>query len=297
MEPLETTTRPAVTWTDFVSRRWKRIDLPKSNLGKIALEEFVQKHSIPHLKVIKVFSRAADVSFKGLPEYFVFKPAALWSGTGVRLLHRIAGMNLFFDAKNNLVISEEEVRQSACRVEEKFGKGELEFIVEERAIDEDVDKAIPLDYKVFTFHGVTKFVLQVDRNFNPPKMAFFDGNFEPISDDRVQFNEEKPETKGNHRRPECWEGILEVSRRTTLELDADFISVDCYATKDGPMLGELTHTPGGPWYGTMYRFSNEFDVELGNAWREANERLGLPEAVVKVPFRIMIKDSVKRTVY
>lgn len=296
MQETALTERPAVSWTDFVSLRWKRIDRPQSNLGKVALEAFMRAQDIPHLEVLRLFSQAADVTFAELPPYFVFKPASLWSGTGVRLLHKIAGLDSYFDAKNNAVLTEAQIKQSAVGVEKKFGR-KLEFIVEQRALDEDAKNKVPLDYKVFTFYGVSKFILQVDRNFNPPKMAFFDGAFEPITDGRAQLNSEDANAIGTHRRPKCWQGILDVARQTTIKLKAPFISVDCYATPEGPILGELTHTPGGPWYGNMYAFSAEFDRELGTAWREANDRLGLPEVSVKVPFQIARNNKVFRTIY
>lgn len=295
METAETTKRLAETWTDFVSLRWKGIDRPKSNLGKIALENFVRSHSLPHLEVIRVFAQSDDVDFEGLPDYFVFKPAALWSGIGVRLLHRIAGLNSYFDAKNGLVITEREVKEAAASLERQRGR-KLDFIVEQRAIDEDLDKTIPLDYKVFTFYGVVKFILQVDRNYSPAQMALFDGNFDPIFDARAQINPDRPKTHGEHRRPVCWRGILELAAQVTLKLEAPFISVDCFATPEGPMLGELTHTPGGPWYQGMYSFSPEFDRALGAAWRDALDRLGLPDVYVSVPYQIEKNGKVLRTV-
>jgi hypothetical protein len=73
----------------------------------------------------------------------------------------------------------------------------------------------------------------------------------------------------------------------TLKLKAAFISVDCYATPTGPVLGELTHTPGAPWYRNMFVFSDQFDQELGHAWKAANERLGAREAVLEVPYSVI----------
>lgn len=287
--------RPARTWTDFSARRWQKIDRPASNIGKIALEEFVQKHGLPHLKMITLFKTASEVTLQGLPDFFVLKPASLWSGTGVMLLHRISGLTAYFDAKNNKILTENDIISACLRVEQKFQRT-LNFIVEERALDEDPDKRIPLDYKVFTFYGVAKFVLQVDRNFSPPRMAFFDGGFDPITDDRVQLNPERPDTQGQHRKPECWKEILDLARQVTIKLEAPFISVDCYATARGPLLGELTHTPGGPWYGGMYKFSDAFDLELGTAWQEANAKLGSPEVTISVPYNIVLKGKTVRTI-
>lgn len=211
------------------------------------------------------------------------------------LLHRIAGLEAYFDAKNNKVVYEKDIITNCLNIEKKFEKS-IKFIIEERALSEDQTKIVPIDYKVFTFYGVTKFVLQVDRNFSPPRMAFFDGDFNPIADDRVQLNSERPDTKGQHNKPKCWKEILDLARQVTVKLKAPFISVDCYATIKGPLLGELTHTPGGPWYGSMYKFSDAFDLELGIAWQEANAKLGFPETMISVPYNISLKGRTIRTI-
>lgn len=211
------------------------------------------------------------------------------------LLHKIAGLEAYFDAKNNKILFGNDIASICVGFEKKF-KRKLEFIVEERAISEDHNKIVPVDYKVFTFYGVTKFVLQVDRNFSPPRMAFFDGEFNPITDDRVQLNTERPDTKGQHSKPKCWEEILDLARKVTVKLEAPFISVDCYATIKGPLLGELTHTPGGPWYGSMYKFSDAFDLELGTAWQEANAKLGFPEIMISVPYNISLRGKIIKTI-
>ena len=79
-------------------------------------------------------------------------------------------------------------------------------------------------------------------------------------------------------------------------MEAPFISVDCYAGKRGPVVGELTHTPGGPWFGLMYRFSEAFDEELGQAWISACNALGLEVPQVENSYDIRFKGRVVRSV-
>lgn len=291
----KTNFRPAMTWTDFSSLRWRRADVPASNLGKIAFEQFTKSNDLPCLSVLQTFASADQLSLANLPDHFVLKPASLWSGTGVMLLHRISGLDLWFDAKSGKVTTGAEVIASCKRLEVRLGKP-IAFMIEERALDENPANTVPLDYKVFTFHGVTKFVLQVDRNHTPARMAFFDGSFEPILDDRVTISDENAQTRGAHRKPACADALLALARDVTLKLSAAFISVDCYATPNGPVLGELTHTPGGPWFGRMYAFSDQFDAELGAAWRDANTRIGKSEPVVRVPYVIKHGGRVLRTI-
>lgn len=289
--------REAASWTDFSYFRWNGTDKPKSKLGKVGLEQFLAENQLPHLKVLRVFERASDISFENLPDCFVLKPASLWSGVGVMLLHKICRHSAFFDAKSNQIVTREKVKEIAKAIEKK-NKKELQFIVEERAIDEDANFSIPFDYKVFTFHGKTKFVFQVDRNHPTPKIAFFDGNFKPILDDRVLIPEDRRiQSQGTHRIPKCADQMLSLAREITIKLKAAFISVDCYATDKGATFGELTHTPGGPWYGTMYRFSDAFDRELGTEWAQACRRLNLPIRKISVPYEIKANDRVSRIVY
>ncbi len=37
----------------------------------------------------------------------------------------------------------------------------------------------------------------------------------------------------------------------------------------GAVIGELTPAPGGPYYGDMYKFTESFDLELGQEWETA----------------------------
>lgn len=293
MQDSENYSRPARTWTDFVSRRWRGIEKPNSRIAKVELEKFLDENNFRYLEVIKKFSSASEVKLNGLPEYFVLKPTSLWSSKGVMLLHRISGLSLWYNAMAKKVLSETEVRSALESLEASVGR-ELNFMIEKRALHEDSSSIIPLDYKVFTFYGVPKFVLQVDRNFVPPQMAYFDGNFDPILDDRVQFSFDK--SVGTHQKPECWQEVLELAKNITVLLKASFISVDCYATPSGPILGELTHTPGGPWYGGLYKFSEEFDLELGDAWQEANDKLGVERPSINVPYDIKMNGKVFRTI-
>ena len=133
---------------------------------------------------------------------------------------------------------------------------------------------IPLDHKVFTFYGVVRFIFPVDRNHSVTQRAFFDGDFNPIADGLVHHASSKMTAPGVHRRPDCQAARIQLAHTRSIDLKAPFISIDCYATAKGPVLGELTHTPGGPWFGGLYRFSDAFDRDLGTAWRDALKRLG-----------------------
>lgn len=87
-----------------------------------------------------------------------------------------------------------------------------------------------------------------------------------------------------------------MASELSVKLKSPFISIDCYASKNGPVFGELTHTPGGPWFATMYRFSEEFDKELGSAWYEAATKLGVDIPLVESEYDIFLRGKLMRTV-
>lgn len=288
--------RPPQTWTDFSYLRWTKREHVPSRMGKERFAQMLEENNLPHSRIIAKFDSAEDINLEELPESFVLKPSGLWSAKGVMLLHRISDTVLFFDAMKGSVLSQPEIVERQLRLQNSLGKGAMKLIAEERAIDEDRSYLIPVDYKIFTFFGVVKFVLQVDRNHPKPRMAFFDGDFNPIDDDRVFFPQEKPSSRAIHKRPSCHIELLQLAHNLSLQLKVPFVSIDCYATSKGPLFGELTHTPGGPWFGNMYRFSDSFDRELGTAWRAACMTLDMEIPLVEESYEILQGGRVIRKV-
>lgn len=80
---------------------------------------------------------------------------------------------------------------------------------------------------------------------------------------------------GVPRIPKCHLELVLLAKRVAQHLRTPFISVDTYASNDGPVIGELTATPGAPYYGKMFRLLENFDSELGALWRDNSERLGI----------------------
>lgn len=283
------------TWTDFCRLRWTGREKVPSRIGKNGLRSYLISKGIPHLRMLRSFSSASEISFDGLPGSFVLKPEGLWSSKGVMVLHRIADTNLFFEAMKRTILSSAEIMREQMSLQKQAGR-DIGFIIEEKAVDEDISYLVPLDYKVFTFFGRVKFILQVDRNHDKPKLNFFDEDFEPITDGRVFLPNGREERLGVPRRPRCANELIKMAAEVTIDLKIPFVSVDCYATKDGGRYGELTHTPGGPWFGLMYRFSDAFDRELGQEWARAATALGREIALMEAKYDIDLRGKVVRTV-
>lgn len=93
------------------------------------------------------------------------------------------------------------------------------------------------------------------------------------SDPKIILEELIVDEAGPHRVLRCWHEMLQVAKRVSRALDTPFISVDLYASPSGPVVGELTPTPGGAYFG-VWRFRPFFNQQLGDAWTRANVVLG-----------------------
>ena len=291
------TQRVPLTWSDFSALRWSGIEKPASRMGKLKLQQYAEKHGFACPNVLGRFDSAAAIKLDSVKaDAFVLKAEGLWSSEGVYVLHKIIGLNLFYEIKSQRVLSEKQIIQAALELEARFNK-KIMFFIEQRVFDEDSEKIIPLDYKLFTFYDRVEFILQVDRNYTPPRFCFFDGQFNVINDDRVQVSSYAQQPAATPRVPKCAEHMLRLAANLTKKLKATFISVDCYATPDGAVLGELTHTPGGPWFQRMYYFSDSFELELGRYWRLAYQTLQQDIPLLTVPHEVKLKGKVCRVIY
>ena len=91
----------------------------------------------------------------------------------------------------------------------------------------------------------------MDRNGGKTCLAWYDGNFMPVTDDRVWTNE-KYLNKKAHERPADWESLLHLARRASVATPAPFASFDMYSSTRGPLLGEVTLVPGGFYFGKYF---------------------------------------------
>ena len=142
-------------------------------------------------------------------------------------------------------------------------------IVEPKIFDLDPEKySIPRDFKAYAFHGEVGLMLEIDRNTKPSSVSWFDGNFEPITDERISCNESYVQNTPKPA-PSRYREILDLAKRTSKMLPTPFARVDMYLTDDGPKVGEITLAPGGLYYGTHYSMSKEQQRLMGKMWRNA----------------------------
>lgn len=291
------TLRPPARWTEFAHLRFTGRDPYKPRLNKERTAALIEELGVKGPKVHGVFERVEDIDFAALPDRFVLKPTALNGKRGVMLLDRggpprtllqqltgesrpsTPGEPVYWDGMGERLLTVPEIvaeqNEWSRLYLEKRGKP-LSFIVEDLIVSENAREKRPREYKVYAFAGEPAFIVQYDRSMEPPGTAFFDGAFQRIRASEGKVTRGKKVQQGKPVVPKCAAEILDAAARISAALGTPFIRVDFYAAREGAVLGELTVAAGAPYWGTMYTFSEAFDLELGRRWSEALARIGQP---------------------
>lgn len=289
--------RPPLRWTEFAHLRFTGRDPLKPRLDKERTAALIAELGVRGPRTHGVFERIEDVDFAALPDTFVLKPTELNGRRGVMLLSRrpqrrplldrlrdrLAGrpppLPVYRDAMLGRELTVDAIRAEQGEWARLFAEKRhkpLRFIVEDLILAENPREKRPREYKVYAFAGEIGLIVQYDRRVEPPAAAFFDGDFRPIRDGDGKLTRGPKIQRGKPVTPKCAAEILEGAARISAALATPFVRVDFYAAREGAVLGELTVAAGGPYWGTMYRFSDAFDLEMGARWTAALARLGHP---------------------
>ena len=293
------TGRPPVRWTEFAHLRFTGRDPLKPKIDKARTAELIRESGLRGPRVYGVYERVEDIPFAALPDSFALKPTGLNGKRGVMLLRKLrspargrlarlrdialrrpAPPPVYRDTMlaRELTLEAIVAEQNSWRAMHGANprKAPLRFIAEELIVGENGGGRIPFDYKVYVFAGEPAFVLQLDRNVAPPASAFFDGAFAPMAEGDARVTRGPKTRPGRARVPRCAAEILAAAAALSRALATPFVSVDCYATRAGAVVGEITVVPGGPYAKSAFAFSDDFDLELGRRWTEALARVGQP---------------------
>lgn len=224
------------------------------------------------------FSSARYVKFRSLPNEFVIKPNNLAASRGVYILHRIFGDQGYWESMKRQRMWASQIRKALAAWEKAWylrRVGPFQILVEERVVSARKSNEIPLDYKFYTFNGKIRLILQIDRNVKPPAFHFYDGDFSAWDwEGALNIGPSDKIQVANAAVPRHADEMLSKVAKLSRLLKTPFCSVDAYDARQGALIGELTPTPGGPYYGGLFSFKQHYDVELGNLWRSEAKALG-----------------------
>lgn len=259
-------------WHDYLRRRidGEEPDVPWFLHDKLKCARFCQDHSLPVVPILRDFDKPSEISLEELPTEFVLKPTQLHSAQGVMVLAKRA--DVFHEAFLDQVLTVEEIRS---RQQEVFDRPELNqrhlsgnrLIVEEKVVDAD-GYAIPRDFKAYAFAGRVELILVIDRNTRPHTVQWFDRALNPIGEDRITYNPRRV-VVGDIDLSEIGPEIVRVSEAASRAVPTPFCRIDLYRTAPGLVIGEITLTPGGLYFGQSYTLSRSYERELAQRWHEA----------------------------
>jgi len=246
----------ASTFLSFVRSEFHRRGTPRrlELSKKINSHPFVERQGMRVASPIGELSSFKNVDWDSLPLRFVLKYAHGWSTRGVMLLER--QRDLYFDHLSLRTYTLDALTQEQERVAGTFAPAPAEWIVEEFVEPTLRVGAIPFDYKFYCFNGVVGLIVQYDRNANPPKVAVFNGEFQPLRHGRDYLRNPAKIQRAVPLVPLHAGEMLWWASHLSRQVDAPFVSVDLYDSPEGPVFGEFTYSPGAT-YRRMLVFADE----------------------------------------
>ncbi len=260
--------RTVERFTDFIQAHVEKTDPHRIFIDKETTRRIATAAGAALPEIYQLVKHASDLDFSTLPDAFVIKPTHFASKKGVYVLFRIR--DKFLDLFTHRILSGNGVISEISAI---IGNQKSNVMAEEFITGENDSVEIPYDYKLYTFDTGVKLIVQINRNTIPNEICIYDGDFSPMATDMVLLNE-KNARPGAPAIPGNAEQVLEMARKMQRSMDHPFISVDCFTTGDRVILGELTPSPGGPYYDGIFRFSPKLDRALGQCQIEGYSRRG-----------------------
>lgn len=228
---------------------------------KLVTYELLDLLAVPHPDLYGVWPDIREVDLEALPDRFCLKAADGSTSQGVLLLERRSPGTYLEALRRSTMTADaivELLRDEADR--ERVTRQ----VFAEAWIDATDREAAPYDWKAYSFYGEIGCILQMRRL--------------PGQRSRLKFYAPDGEDMGKVRDPERCDPTLPVSphlarmvemaERVSAALPMPFIRVDMFDGPDGPMVGEVTPTPGG-----QQLFRRDVDESLGLMWEAAERRL------------------------
>lgn len=264
------------TWTERIGDR-NSGNGPGENAAwwvndKLKLHRFCDEIGIPMPGLRGIWKLPDELSPTDLNEPVVLKPSVMFSTWGVMVLEP-SGTGQWYEVLRDRSLNFEQIIAEQKSAYERCDyKGSYRLIAEERIFDQDRRFRIPLDYKVSVFYDKAEQVHQINRNGSKVEYAFMDRDFQTLPD-RLILSDWKTVQKGQPLPPRQGEEMIRIAETLTKALKTPFMRVDMYNGLSGPVVGELTPSPGDAFYGNNFKYSAEYDEALGECWSKALDRI------------------------
>jgi len=204
---------------------------------KYKVREYIKSCGCPEIlnELIAVYDTPEEIEWEKLPQKFALK----WNfGNGYNIIcHDKDSLNIPQTINRLRMWGKEEPWLKTGEVQYKHAEKKIiieQFIESERGL-------LPVDYKIYCFHGKPEFLFTCeDRSSGTPKFYFFDRDWtlQRINPNGLAAPEGFSLPKPKHL-DEMFHYAEVLSQRFP------FVRVDFYDTPQQVYFGELTFTPGG----------------------------------------------------
>lgn len=261
------------TWTEYMRDRVaaREVGTPWHLMDKTNWYKWCEQHELPTVEVLRKFNEPETIDLYGLDGSFVLKPTSESAMKGVMILTQ-AGENTFQESLQNRTMTQEEIVAEQQDLLGRASGSSRNLIIERKIDDKDPNVLVPRDFKAYTFNGHVELIAQIDRSTQPAAATWYDSNFNLVTDGRIRNNSWYIKN-GSAEPPAEAEEILSLARRASSALKSPFARIDMYNTITGPIVGELTLTPGAMYYGTSFVLSSSQDYRMGLIWEREASRL------------------------
>lgn len=243
--------------SDLIRAHIEKTDPRTIFIDKIKTRKVAEDSSVEVPQLLRSYKSIDEIDFCDLPDRFVLKPTHFAAKQGVYLLNRTG--ESYYDLMSRRSLAEAEIIMDLRTL---IGRKRTDIFVEELIVGENGPEKIPYDYKIYTFDEGTPVIVQIDRNISPLGIALLNERFDPLPQSDARLSTDSCQAISAVK-PRNASSILETCRILLKSTGRPFMRVDLYTTGDRVVLGELTPTPGAPYYGSPYFFSPNFDTLLG----------------------------------
>ncbi len=228
---------------------------------KLVTYALLDRLDVPHPEVYGVWPDAREVDLDGLPDRFCLKAADGSTGHGILVLER-TGPGTYREALRATTMTGAAI-VAHLRDEADRARVSREVFAEAR-IDTPATGEVPYDWKAYSFYGEIGCVLQMRRTPDERSRLRF---WSPAGDDLGKIRDPERCDPTLPPSPDL-DRMVDIARRVSEALPMPFVRVDMFAGPAGPLVGELTPTPGG-----QQIFRKAVDESLGLMWEAAEHRL------------------------
>ncbi len=246
-------------------------ELPWELDDKLEAYNFVENMGIDHPKIYYQLDDITNLKkleqSDMLPDNFCLKNSNKSSDKLVMLLNKIEE-NVYYDYLSSKSYSLDEIIKIIQSNQTNFTQGNILYYIIEEFMDNFIENMkIPIGYKVFTFNGIPKFILQINRNSENYSIALFDGNFIPLKEGRDWFiNHNYADISVPIIPPSAYE-IINKSIEISKKIGNKLVMIDWVDNGEKPTFRELTFASRATVTG-IFSLSREILLNLDNSLKQ-----------------------------